>query len=81
MLADPVTIVPSPVLDRLFVVYQHRHRWTLLTEEIFSREFPYDSEEAIFAVCTESECGARLSRDEIEAILDGDSVMGEIFGV
>lgn len=46
----------------------HVHKWTVIIENYFFPEFPYDCDEKIIAVCA---CGRKLTKEEIEAILDG----------
>jgi len=61
---------PAPILDRPFTVYQHQHKYVLLIVDNPSREFPFDLDQTIEAVCVVRECGSRLTQAQIEDILD-----------
>jgi hypothetical protein len=62
--------VSAPTAFRLWPAKMHRHKWALLIDQATSREFPHDSEDVIFAVCTEKDCGERLTKEQIEWKLD-----------
>ena len=55
----------TPALDQIAVC--HKHRWSLLTEASFSREWPNDVDDVIIAVCA---CGERMTKEQAEAILN-----------
>lgn len=63
MLAAPTTLSVPPI-------YYHAHKWAILVEDVKSGEWPYDFESQVFAVCVVPECGARLTKDEIEYLLN-----------
>lgn len=46
----------------------HEHKWTIVIDEAYLTEFPADIVRTVIAVC---ECGMRLTKAEIEQVLDG----------
>ena len=60
---------PVPTLFRLWPVAKHRCKFAVLIETGKSREYPYDLEDVVVAVCV-SGCDKKLTAAEIEEILD-----------
>jgi len=63
-------MIEAPVLEKLHTVYAHRHEWAVLVEYAPCAEFPYGLEPQAIAVCIKQECGERMTREQIEFILN-----------